>query len=421
MSSAVAAASTPLEELLQQVDETVEVQRALVAYERTLQDAQRLGIGGDVSGQISPGVRITPDRAEEDEYSISPTLTVTASIPLGLTGDQQTRYAGALDALKRAEIQLHRTREDMLFNIRQRYYRAALALEEFNLATRNAALLQEIHSFDRLRFEGGDISWDTLLQSNAAARNAVADAEAMEAAYREEVLMLALLVGQEPGMLTIVSPEDLDILLQEITPRSPVDESPAVQEQRVILSTALRAAAEPVTPLSQISLRVASELYEHSTSASYSLTNRTLALSYSPGGGVFTRDSGRDSGSSTDWSVTAGITIGLSGIRTARVEQQIKEQDVQNELLRLQGVQDQEQAVRESAWEAVEQAKRSRERAERALEQAMVTWDIVQARAESGQMRSVDVQQAELQSDRASLDLMRHTLNLDLAQREYVR
>ncbi len=421
VSTTLAAAFSPLEELLQKVDETVEVQRALVAYDRALSEVQRFGIAGDISGQISPGVRVTPDRTDKDQYSISPTLTVTASIPLGLTQEQNTRYQRALIALERAEIQLYRTRQDTLFHIRQRYYRASLALEEFRLANRSATVLQDIHHLDRLRFESGEISWDSLLQSNSASRNAVADAEATEATYREEVLMLALLTGREPGILDIVSPQDLQVDPEEISAITATDESPLVQEQRLVLASVLREAEESVTPLSQVSLRVASEVYDHSTSASYSLTNKTLALSYSPGGSVFARDSGRDSGSATDWSITAGVTIGLSGTRISREDQHIREQDVRNELLRLQGAQDQEQAVRETAWEAVEQARRSRERAERALEQATLTRDIVRARAESGQLRTVDVQQAELQFDRADLDLMRNILTLDLAQREYLR
>ncbi|TVR70355.1 MAG: hypothetical protein EA427_06060 [Spirochaetaceae bacterium] len=409
-----------LEDLLSRVERTIEVRRARLARETARQRVEELAFPGDPSLSLSPGLKAEgyDDAGTVDRWAA--TLNLSATVPTGLSDDQRIRLERARDEASAAEAHLEEVRREQELRILRLYHDVWLRDREITVLELEVATLQEQSRIERLRFDRGEISWDALLRSESAYRERQADLSDAAAGRRSALLDLALAVQIEPAALeTLAPPPGLDrgvadASARAITPVESVPHSPAVIVQEYALATALREAARAPRVLSQATIRAGADLGDHSTSLSYSLLSPALALSYSPAPWVFTDSSSASGGRSDDydWSISLGLTIGLSGTREERITQESRILAVEREEAILAYVTARERAWIESRLDRVDEAERNRENAGAALAQAEVALEIMRAREATGQARGLELDQAAAARERALYNYQRATLAL---------
>lgn len=425
------AAQTTREEVLTHVETSPEVQRALLAHEAAVRELHRVALGGDPQLQVSPGVRFDGSSGDLSPERWNLSLTVSGTLPLGLTDEQQTRVDRARDAVARAEITLEQTRREVEVRLERLFIQGWITREEVRLLEREVAVQEEYMRVERLRFARGDLSWEALLRGETALRNAVADLAGAEAVAREALLDLALGIQREPHLLGELVIGDLGTGDREITGMGdhgiPSGDTPGAVAARELqdnaLAAALREAAERPSVLSSVSLRLGADFPDHSASATWSPTGQTVSLAYTPRVGIFAPPSGTGSSggssSTTDWTISLGVTLGLAGTTGAAADQRIREVQVSREELQRSVLDMQLLADREARAAQVERADRAVESARAALERAEVAYRIVAARRESGGVRDVDLQLADLELERAAFAVRRAQLVAHIARQEF--
>ena len=414
-----------LEAVLERVDETVEVQRALVARQSALAEVELAMWRGDPSLSVSPGLRADgyDERSEVDRWTA--TVSLNATVPIGLSDDQYRRLERARDAAALAENNLEQTRLDQTARLVRLYHTAWLSEREVAVLEMETAVLGEQTRIDRLRFDQGEISWDALLRSESDYRERQADLSDAVAATRSAIIDLALATGIEPAHVGELAPP-LDVngsrapgaYAGEDGPKGP---GASVMAQEYALAAAVREASRTAGYLSQATIRAGVDLGDHSATLSWSILSPSVSLGYSPAPFVLheTGTSGSSGRQDYDWTVSLGVTIGLSGTRSDQIVQTTRDLAVERETAMLAYIIAHEEAQTDAAVARMEKAERNLENAEAALARAEVALEIMRTRAGTGQARTVELQQAEaalergrFNYDRARLALVEASLDL---------
>jgi outer membrane protein TolC len=422
-----------LEELLERVDETIEVQRARIAHETAMQEMELAAMRSDPSLIISPGIRADgyEDRDEVDRWAA--TFNVNATVPLGLSRDQRERLDRSRDAATVARVDLEQVRADQTLRIVRLYHDAWLGRQEIAVLEREVAVQREQARIERLRFEQGEISWDALLRADAEYRERQANLSDAIASNRSAVIDLALAVGLAPDQLhQLESPVGLvpSGIPAGDTSRSATPPFSAVIAQEHILGGALREADRRSTFFSQATIRAGADLGDHSSTLSYSILAPSVAVSYSPAPFVLSDSSdgavssggsgGSTSGSSSDfdWTISLGVTLGITGTRTERAEQERLNLVVEREEALLGYLIAREEAILDRTQALVAQAERNLTDALAARERAEVALEIVETRSRTGQARQVELDQARAARYRSEFNVERSQLALEAALME---
>lgn len=415
--------------VLDRVDETIEVQRARVAVEQARLEMDQTIFPGDPSLSLSPGLRADGSDGSSDVERWAATLNMSATVPVGLSEDQKARLDRARNAFAAAESELEQTRQDQTVRILERYHDLWLRGQEIIVLELETAALREQSRIDRLRFEQGEIAWDALLRSESEYRERQGDLSDAVRARRSSMIDLALAVQLDPGDLEDVAPPPglhrddsaptSDALHAGDDAREP--RTPAVAIQELALASAVAEAARTRGVFSQVTVRAGADLGDHSASLSYSILNPAVSLSYSPAPFVF---SGSESGGGSssgggfgdyDWTVSLGVSIGLTGTRDDRGNQEARALVAEREHAVLAWVIAREQARLEDARARVDQAQQTRDDAGAALARAEVALEVMRARAGTGQARAVELDQATAALERARFNHNRATLGLEAA------
>lgn len=419
-----------LDEALERVEETIEVQRARVAYETALRDVEIAAMRSDPSLTLSPGVRADgyDDRSDVDRWAA--TFNVNATVPLGLSQDQRIRLERGRDAAEVARSNLQQTRADQTLRIVRLYHDAWLGGKEITVLEEEVAVQRELARIERLRFEQGEISWDALLRADAEYRGLQADLSDVTAAHRSAMIELALAVGLAPEQLHPLE-DPAGVAVPGLVTSSMVDgtvdaRSSAVVIQERILGGALRDAARSPSVLSQATIRAGADLGDHSSTLSYSILAPSIGMSYSPAPFVFSESgegengSGGSSGGSRDydWTISLGVSLSFSGTRTEQVEQERLSLAVDREQAILAHLLAQDEARLDATRARVARAERNLADAQATLERTEVALEIVETRSRTGQVRPVELDQARVARNRSEFDVERARLALEAARME---
>lgn len=408
-----------LQDVIARVDESMEVRGATGARDAALQQVNSSGFAGDPTLSLSPGVRADgyDDRTEPDRWAA--TINLNASIPIGLSAEQMARLQSAREDLVRAELQLEQVRNEQLLRTVTLFTRVWLREQEGVLLEAQRSVMEERLRLERLRFDRGEVSWDALVRVESEYRDAQIEAADARAEQWSAAIDLALATGIPPDRVSELSRPAIDEIMEELT--VPMI-APVVRMQEQQLATAIREAAVPVTPISQVTFRAGLDLDDHTASLSYSVLNPTVSLSWSPGNLILldrddrggTGDTG--SGGDYDWTVSMGVTVGLTGIGSTRLERTAQAALVDRQAAILQYVLLQAEARIHNARTGLEQAERDLSSMVAAREQAELALEIMEARSRSGQVRTVELEQARVAVQRAEFAETRAELALDEAR-----
>lgn len=432
-----------LDEALERVEETIEVQRARVAYETALRDVEIAAMRSDPSLTLSPGVRADgyDDRSDVDRWAA--TFNVNATVPLGLSEDQRIRLERGRDAAEVARSNLQQTRADQTLRIVRLYHDAWLGGKEITVLEEEVAVQRELARIERLRFEQGEISWDALLRADAEYRGLQADLSDVTAAHRSAMIALALAVGLAPEQLHPLE-DPAGVAVPGLAASVIIDghdsanntgntefgtnhaRSSAVVIQERILGGALRDAARSPSVLSQATIRAGADLGDHSSTLSYSILAPSIGMSYSPAPFVFSESSESENGSGGssggsrdyDWTISLGVSLSFSGTRTEQVEQERLSLAVDREQAILAHLLAQDEARLDATRARVARAERNLVDAQATLERTEVALEIVETRSRTGQVRPVELDQARVARNRSEFDVERARLALEAARME---